>query len=152
MPMKQFSPLAHIPLSYPGQNHIPASHLSPLPKANTLHRSSVFLLWPDHPLKLSSHSPGPSCWYTSPLDDPVHVQSPPDSNDAPLRSWQVGPRYSITQMLHIISYQWRGDHRHHGHIPALMPPAHVFVLWHACSKIQPLCLWTHLTFTSNWWR
>lgn len=65
----------------------------------------------------------------------IHVQSPLDSNDMD-RSWQVRPRYSITQTLHVISHQWTGDQRHHVHIPGLMLPAalHAFLLWHACSK------------------
>lgn len=85
MPMQLFSsPPPHIPLSHSRQNHIPVSHLSHLAEANTLHRSSLFPLWPDHPLKPYSPSPGPSCWYTSLPDNPVHVQSSPDCNDPPL--------------------------------------------------------------------
>lgn len=104
---KLCSPLPHIPLSHPRPNHIPVSHLSLLTEANALHRSSVFLLWPDHPLKLSSPSPGPSSWYTSLPDDPHHVQSPPDCNDPPLGQSRLG---HVTQLpRHCISSPTNGQ-------------------------------------------
>lgn len=87
------------------------SCVSSTPQAgvNTLHRSSVFLLWPDHPLELSGLCARSQSLIDISTRQILSMFKVLQNVMAHFRSWRVGPGYSlmtpaITQTLHVILF------------------------------------------------